>query len=312
MTQQFATNVLTSTSSLSGLMQTFYSRDFLDRVKLMTVYDVGANKKAMPANSGKTIYFNRFDRLTPATTPLTSGTTPATTTLSTTVVSATVAQYGDWAQVSDIFELTSIDAGLRESVSVFAQQGAETIDSLIEAVLKAGATAQLANAKSNITDIAATDTLDGAEIRKAVRTLKKNAAMKFSDGGYKAIVPVSAAYDLMGDSEWLDASRYTDTANIRNNEIGKYAGVTFSETNLESTTSSTVTVYHTYVFGANAYAIVDIAGGSNVEIIVKAPSASDTSNPLNMYSTVGWKVKAFVAKVLNANWIIKINSGATA
>ena len=312
MTQQFATNVLTSTSSLSGLMQTFYSRDFLDRVKLMTVYDVGAQKRSMPANSGKVVYFNRFDRLTPATTPLTSGTTPSTTTLSTTVVSATVAQYGDWAQVSDIFELTSIDAGLRESVAVFAQQGAETIDTLIQTELKSGATSQLANAKSNITDIAATDTVDGAEIRKAVRTLKKNAAMRFEDGMYKAIINVSAAYDLMGDSEWLDASRYTDSSNIRNGELGKYGGVVFYETNNEATTSSTVTVHHTFVFGKNAYGIVDIGGSSNVEILVKTPSANDTSNPLNMYSTIGWKVKAFVAKTLNANWIIQIKSGVTA
>lgn len=312
MTQQFATNVLTTTSSLSGLMQTFYSRDFLDRVKLMTVYDVGAQKRSMPANSGKVVYFNRFDRLTPATTPLTTGTTPSTTTLSTTVVSATVAQYGDWAQVSDIFELTSIDAGLRESVAVFAQQGAETIDTLIQTELKSGATAQLANAKANITDIAATDTIDGAEIRKAVRTLKKNAAMKFEDGFYKAIINVSAAYDLMGDSEWLDAHRYTDASNIKNGEIGRFAGVVFYETNNEATTASTVTVHSTFVFGKNAYGIVDIGGSSNVEILVKAPSATDTSNPLNMYSTLGWKVKAFVAKTLNSNWIINIKSGVTA
>lgn len=312
MTQQFATNVLTTTSSLSGLMQTFYSRDFLDRVKYMTVYDIGAQKKSMPANSGKVVYFNRFTRLTPATTPLTTGTTPSTTTLSTTVVSATVAQYGDWAQVSDIFELTSIDAGLRESVAVFAQQGAETIDTLIQTELKSGATAQLANAKSNITDIAATDTIDGAEIRKAVRTLKKNAAMRFDDGYFKAIINVSAAYDLMGDSEWLDAHRYTDASNIKNGEIGRFAGVVFYETNNEATTASTVTVHSTFVFGKNAYGIVDIGSSSNVEILVKAPSASDTSNPLNMYSTIGWKVKAFVAKTLNSNWIINIKSGVTA
>jgi hypothetical protein len=66
------------------------------------------------------------------------------------------------------------------------------------------------------------------------------------------------------------------------------------------------------VFGKNAYGIVDIGGSSNVEILVKAPSASDTSNPLNMYSTVGWKVRAFVAKTLNANWLIQIKSGVTA
>lgn len=308
MTQQFATNVLTTTSSLSGLMQTFYSREFLDRVKLMTVYDVGAQRKAMPRNSGKVIYFNRFDRLTPATTPLTTGTTPSTTTLSTTVVSATVAQYGDWAQVSDIFELTSIDEGLRESVSVFAQQGAETIDTLIKTELANG-TAQLANGKSVLSDIAATDTLDGAEIRKAVKTLKVNGAHKFSDGYFRGIIPVASVYDLMGDSEWLDAHRYTDASNILNGEVGRLHGVRFSETNNQSTTSSTTTVYDTFIFGENAYGIVDIGGSSNVEILVKTPSANDTSNPLNMYSTIGWKVKAFVAKILNSSWVIKVRCG---
>jgi N4-gp56 family major capsid protein len=299
----------TTTSSLSGLMQIFYSKDFLARAKQMMVFDVGAQKRPMPSNSGKTIYFNRFTQLAAATTPLTESTNPSATALSTTVVSATVAEYGSYGSVSSLYELTSIDEGLRESVAVFAEQGALTIDTLIKNVLLAGATEQLAGGKSALTDVAATDVLSGAEIRKAVKTLKKNGAHKFEDGMFRGIVPVSSVYDLMGNSEWVNARIYTDASDVLNGEVGKLYGVRFVESNNEASASSTVTVYSTFIFGKNAYGIVDINSGSNVEIIVKKSGAGDTSNPLNMFSTIGWKINAFVAKVLNANWIIEVRAG---
>ena len=257
----------------------------------------------------KTIYFNRFTQLAAATTPLTESTNPSATALSTTVVSATVAEYGSYGSVSSLYELTSIDEGLRESVAVFAEQGALTIDTLIKNVLLAGATEQLAGGKSALTDVAATDVLSGAEIRKAVKTLKKNGAHKFEDGMFRGIVPVSSVYDLMGNSEWVNARIYTDASDVLNGEVGKLYGVRFVESNNEASAASTVTVYSTFIFGKNAYGIVDINSGSNVEIIVKKSGAGDTSNPLNMFSTIGWKINAFVAKVLNANWIIEVRAG---
>ncbi len=303
------TDTITTTSSLSGLMSIFYSKDFLDRVKKMTVYDVGAQKRPMPANSGKTVYFNRFSRLAEATTPLTEATNPTAIVLTSTVVSATVAQYGNFAQVGDLFSLTSIDEGLREHVAVFAQNGAETIDKLIAAELSANATSQLAGGKSALTDVATSDVLNGAEIRKAVKTLKVNGASRFEDGYFKGIVPVESAYDLFGATEWLDAHRYTDASNIMKGEIGTLHGVRFYETNQTVSEASTTTVYTTFIFGKNAYGIVDINGSSNVEIIVKTPGANDTGNALNMYSTVGWKVKAFVAKTLNSTFIVRVRAG---
>ncbi len=299
----------TTTSSLSGLMAIFYSKDFLARAKQMMVYDVGAQKRPMPANSGKVVYFNRFTQLSAATSALTEETLPSATALSTTIVSATVAQYGSYGTVSDLFELTSIDEGLRETVAVFAEQGAFTVDTLIKTALGSGATTQLAGGKSNITDIATSDVLSGSEIRKAVKTLKKNGAHKFDDGFFKGIVPVSAVYDLMGNSEWINARIYTNATDVLNGEVGRLYGVTFYETNNETTTSSTTTVYSTFIFGKNAYGTVDISGGSNVEIFVKKPGTGDTSNPLNLFSTVGWKIKAFVAKVLNTDWIIAVKTG---
>ena len=97
----------------------------------------------------------------------------------------------------------------------------------------------------------------------------------------------------------------------KNGQVGTLHGVRFVETNNEVTESSTTTVYHTYVFGKNAYGMLSLEGQPESRIIIKTPGPNDTSNPLNMYSTVGWKAY-FVAKVLNSDWVIAIKSGATA
>jgi N4-gp56 family major capsid protein len=306
---------MTSTTGLTALMQTFYDKDFLEREVAMTVYDIGAQKKKMQKNMGKTVNFTRFSPLAAATTALTEGTTPSGSDMTANTVSATIAEHGDYVKVSSLFEVTSIDEGLREHVAVLAQQCAYTVDTLIAKELSGSATAQLAGGKSAITDVAATDTLTGAEIRKAVRTLKKNKARPFANNHFKAIVPVSAAYDLRGNSEWLDASRYTDTELIKNGLLGRLHGVEFSETNNEvfqdNAGASSADIYHTYVFGQNAYGVLNLEGQPEKRIIVKKPTESDTSNPLDMYSTIAWKVY-FVAKTLNANWVVAIKSGVTA
>jgi N4-gp56 family major capsid protein len=302
-----------STSGLSNLMQIFYDKKFLDRAKALTVFADDAQKRNVPRNSGKTVYWNRFTPLAAATTPLTEGTNPSGSDMTTTIVSATVAEYGDFVKVNSLFNLTSIDEGLSEHSDVMGQQAGETVDTLVVAQLSANATAQLAGAKSALTAIAATDTFTGAEVRKAVRTLKGNKAMRFSDGYYHGISQPFTEYDLFGNSEWqnIAGAFYTDPSNAQKGFVGQLHGVKFKTSNASSTESSTVTVYHNYIYGQNSYGIVDIASTSEPSVIVKTPGPQDTSNPLNMFTTIGWKM-TFATKVLNANWIINVKAGATA
>ena len=190
-----------TTSSLSNTMSVFYDKVFLERYKALLRFGIGAYKKKIPANSGKTIIFNRMAVPTLATTALTEGTNPAGSTLSTTQVTVTVATYGDFVQTSDVYEQTSIDVGLKEQVEVMAQQGAETVNQLVRKVMTSflttpGSTIQRANGRANDQTIVVTDVVTGAEIRKAVRTLKLAKAPTFEDGFYKSIIPVEAAYDL--------------------------------------------------------------------------------------------------------------------
>ena len=303
-----------TTSTLTGLMSTYYDKKFLKRAKEMQTYDVGAQVRSIPSNDGNTVYFTRFSPLAKATTALTEATNPSFVDMSTTTVSATVAEYGSAVKVGTLFELTSIDTRLAEHIDVIAQNAGETVDELILAALDDNGTTQNVNSAA-LTAIATSDIIDGSEIRKAVRTLKLNKAPKFADGSYKAIIPVSVVHDLRGDSEWLDAHRYVGNADaIRNGEIGMLHGVKFYETNNEQVDADAgagnVDVYSTFVFGSDAYGIVDIAGTSTPKVYVKTPSGSSTDNPIDMYSTIGWKVH-FAAKVLNSDWIVQIKSASS-
>ncbi len=322
-------------------MSVFYDKVFLERFKAMLRFGIGAKLKTIPANAGKTIIFNRMAVPTLATTALTEGTTPAGVSLTTTQVTATIAQYGDFVQTSEIYEETSIDAGLKEQAEVMGQQGAETANQLMRKVMTSflttpGSTIQRATGVATDALITSGLVLTGMEIRRAVRTLKVNKAQTFEDGYFKSIIPVEAAYDLRGSSEWLDAYRYVDPSVIQNGEIGRLHGVRFFETNDATVTAggtvtatqnfvptgtattaslsivgTTVTpIYETFVFGKDAYACVEVAGadsGKEPIMIMKKSGNTDTSNPLNLFSTIGWKLK-FATVMLNSSWSVAVRT----
>lgn len=300
-----------TTSTLSNIMNVFYDRVFLDRAKLMLSHDFGAQRKTIPANMGKQVIWNRFTPLAVATTALTEGsTTAAAVDMSTTQVSTQMATYGNWTAVADLFNLTSLDVNLKEHVEVHGQNCGETLDTLIRNELTNG-TVQLVTA-TTLTNVAATDVLSGAAIRKAVRILKIAKTQRFDNGYYRGIIQPNQSYDLFGNTEWLNSiSIYTDPTQLKAGIVGKLHGVEFVETNNGFTVASTVTVYDCFVFGKNAYGTVSLDNQPGNRIYVKTPGPQDTYNPLDIFSTVGWKA-FFAVKCLNTAWIQVIQSGASA
>lgn len=292
-------------------MSIFYDKVFLDRAEAALVHDWGAQRKTLAQNAGKSIKWNRFTPLAAATTPLTEGVTyGAAVDMTSTIVSTTVESFGNYTQVADLFELTSLDENLKEHVEIHGQNAGETIDLLVRAELASGATPQIVSGKT-LTDVAATDVLTGAEIRKAVRTLKNNKAMRFEDGWYHGIIQPFQSYDLFANADWLNSVIYTDPSQLKNGVVGRLHGVLFRETNQGHSVSSSVTVYSTFIFGKNAYGVVNLEGQPDSRIYVKTPGASSTDNPLDIFSTVGWKA-FFACKTLNADWLLKLQTGATA
>lgn len=302
--------------------QVYYDKVFLDRAKIELRHDFGAQVRNVPMNSGAVVRFSRFTPLAIVSSALSEGSNPAETAMTSTQVSATLAEYGAWTQVGSLFSMTQIDVGLKEHVEVHGQNAGESIDQLIRTELASGATQQLPIGVTQIdstSGIKTSDTFSGVEIRRAVRTLKKNKAQRFENGLFRGIIGPDTAYDLFGNSEWLDAHRYTTSDAIERGVVGKLHGVEFVESNNQHYTASggfsaavnsITTVFSNFIFGKNAYGTINLGSITSPKIYVKNPGPNSTDNPLDMYSTVGWKMP-FAVKTLNSNWLINVKTGST-
>lgn len=304
-----------TTTTLSNEMMTFLISTFLERSQQNNVHGEGSKKRVHPRNSGKTMTWNRYTPLSAATTALTEATNPAETNISSSVVSATVAEYGAFDKISSLLYGTSIDRAAKEKVETMSQNASETIDTITRNVLAAGATTQFANGKAALSLVAASDVFDVDEVRKAVRTLKKNNALTYEDGYFIGKVGPDTSFDLMDDSVWVNAHTYKDGKELYKGELGKLHKVRFLEASSnqyfdDNAGASSVDVYSNFIHGKEAFGEIDLSG-DNMRLIIKQGGKQDTSNPLDMFTTIGWKA-TYAAKVLNANWIINVKTGATA
>ena len=302
-----------TTSSLSGELIKYLEKRFLLRSRNAIVFGEGAKKQTLPVNSGTTITFNRYSQMAVATTALTEGTNPANSVPTGTQVTATIAQYGGVLPVTDLLFVTSIDRSAKEKTDLAAQWMAETIDTLNRNELATGATVQFANGRAALTAVTSTDVLTSTEIRRARRTLRKNNAIVYDDGSFLGKVGPDTSFDLVNDSVWLAVSEYGDSAksHIFNQEVGKLFQVRFIEASANQySEASTVSVYSNFIHGQEAFGCVDLDSLPN-GLIVKQSSDGDTSNPLSLFMTIGWKA-AYAVKTLNANWLVDIKSAASA
>lgn len=326
-----------SNPGLTQTMQLFYDRVFLTRAMIELRHDFGAQVRPVPMNAGKSIVWTRFTPLAIVTAALSEGANPTATDMSGTNVSATLAEYGAYTLVSSLYSMTSIETGLKEHIEVHGQNAGESIDQLIRTELQTNAATSVtapvvasataagvqfpsgAAVVSTFSTVHTTDTLTGLEIRRAVRTLKANKAQKFDSGLYRGIISSQVAMDLMGNSEWLDAHRYTTSDAIERGVVGKLHGVEFVETNngffynsggFSTSAANVANIYFSFIFGKNAYGVVNLASITAPKVYVKNPGGNSTDNPLDLFSTVGWKMP-FAVKTLNATWIVPIVTGAT-
>lgn len=317
---------MNTTSSLSPEMMTYLDKDFLKKSLQQNPHRVGFKLKNHTQNSGKTINFTRQDipATTGATTAVTEGTTPTAIDLTDNTVAATLAVYGRHTVVTDLLNYTSIDEAANEKKDTMAVHASNVADTLARELMYTGSTVQFANSRSALASVVAGDNLTAVEIRKAVRTLKKNNTSAYSDGYFIGKVGPDTSYDLMGDSTWVNAHTYKDGSNLYAGELGKLYGVRFVEcSSNQKSESSTVTVFSNFIHGQDAFGAVSLegapkaansnqAGRRNMQLIVKQDQGNnDTSNPLNLYFTIGWKFLDALA-TLNANWAVNIKSAASA
>lgn len=319
----------TSRTQIPAEVNNFYDRTLLERVMPLLTHLAWAQVRDIPRNAGtSTIKFRRYSNLAVATTPLSEGITPAGSSLSVTDVTATALQYGDFVTVTDVLNYESEDPVLMEAAEVLGDQAAETLDNLGRDIITAGTSVAYGGSGHTLrTQVAAGEKITETLVKNAVLTLKLNNAKKITrmidpstgysttpiNASYIGIVHPSVAVEFYTSASFpnfVPVEKYPNKSDVMPGEIGSTNQVRFIETTdakvFTAGGASSVDVYATIIFGANAYGITRVSGEA-MKNIVKPLGSAGTADPLDQRATSGWKA-TFVAKILNNAFITRIET----
>ncbi|MDO5112173.1 MAG: N4-gp56 family major capsid protein [Clostridia bacterium] len=267
-------------NSTEAEIKTYYENRLVDYAEPELVHDQFGDSYPIPARGGKTIEFRRFSPLSKALTPITEGVTPSGNKLNVDTVTASIDQYGDFVELSDLLDMTAVDPVVEQTTKLLASQAGRTLDTITREVLCGGTQvlyAPYVNG-STVTEVEERDELSASckltpdLIFKAAAQLKAMNA-KPVDDSFVAIIHPYAAYDLMRSDEWIEVHKY-EPAHIYFGEIGRIGGVRFVET-----TEAKIIAPAAIVGSANKLTLKTAldATGSTTIAVKEAISATDAT-----------------------------------
>lgn len=305
---------MTTSSALSAGMQTYYNRELLRTFEPNLVHLQFGDEHRMPPHSGLVMNMRKLIPLETNTKALSEGDPGESVMLAETEVTVQLQQYGEYARCTDKLDLTHLDMDIMRRTKLFGDAGARSIDAVVREELAKCANVIYAGGKASRAELTAADKLTSRELRKAVKTLKKNHAQTF--GGYfVAIIGPDTMYDLQEDEAFVKVSQYQDKENIYTGEVGRLFGVRLVETTeakiFEDAGADGADVASVIVLGQYAYGVTSLKG-AKPRVIVKPAGSAGTADPLDQISTVGWKMDGFGAKLLQPEYAVRIECGFSA
>lgn len=316
------TNVTTQTGTgqdMSPEMKLYYDTELLENARKDLYFAQFGRKQPLPKGKGNKVEWRKWNTFAKPLTALTEGVNPEGQKFGATKIEAECSQHGTFTAISDKLELQSVDDVILGATEEMGATAGETMDTLIRNALAYGLQNYFApkvasdgteTAVVAIGNVDATCTLTPKLVNKIATQLKKAKAPKIN-GDYVAIIHPSCTYDLRQSKEWIEAHKYAKPEEIYNGEIGKLHGVRFVEDDNVLVTkngANNAAVYHNLFFGQDAYGIVD-PEGAGLEMIVHGKESGGTSNPLNLYSTIGFKFM-YGCRVLYPERIVEVICGS--
>lgn len=315
------------------------------------VFERFGQAKPLPKRSSKSVMFRRYflkdaslttftpkdyfnlSHFDPTSKTLTEGVTPAATGLDKQDLQATLVQYGDRIEVSDVVMDTHEDPVLAEGIDILGEQSAIIVEKSRFNVVKAGTNVQYANGSART---AVNTIISKADINAAVRTLKRQLAKPLSkivrstpSYGTEPIAPAfigichpDMEYDLSNITGFVEAAKY-GTVSPWENEIGKIGYVRFITSTICEPwagggagsganvleTSSAADVYPTIILGRDAYGLVPLKGKNAITPMIVNAKPSD-SDPMAQRNHASWKSMQTTI-ILNDSWMVRIESACT-
>lgn len=294
---------------MSNAVQTAYDKFFEFALRAQPMFRQVADKRpAQQTAPGGSVVLERYQDLATATTPLTEAVDPDSVAMGNpTTVTLTLNEYGNAVLRTRklyLFSLTDVDPAI---ANIVAYNAADSIDSVVQTVLRSGANViqRKAGTVSYVTNgtgttpvgttMANTDGYTSAMARLAVVKLRTNKAVPRKGSLYWCAIHPEVSYDLRsetGAAAWRDPHNYSAAGNIWAGEIGAYEGAFYIESPRcynavdAGTGDNTVRRFRTYYAGqqALAEAVADefhtVAGPITDKLM--------RFRPLGWYGVAGW------------------------
>jgi N4-gp56 family major capsid protein len=352
---------VTLSTTLSAQYRAYFSKQLLTYPEQLTILDQFATKAPIPKNGGnKSISMFRFGAPSIAdVTALTEGTVPAASTshqLALTAITKSLAQYGHRVTVTDIMTATELFNSTKQAVKVTGQnlalwcdsvvrnvaagsnltasngsigsalEGAGTLDNsdtLIEVYGNPAATQTYSGLNSDTTTSKATASV----LLDLMTKLKRNRAPEMEGGGYVFITDPRVARDIMRDTDWLEAAKYSDVKKLYRGEVGSLYGIrvveqTNSFVSLGSATAADRGIYAvsgggglgtgkdiitSFALGSEAWGVPQLSGGNPFSPEINILDKADKSDPHNQNKIIAASAY-FTALRLNPNYYIVYRS----
>ena len=313
---------VTTYAALTNEQRTFYQARTIQRLLPYIPLQKDGDKTTVGRNTGTTVQWRKWGALPLATTALTEGTPPTENAIAITAVTATLAQYGAFVKVSDLLIVAGIDPAMEQVNDLESEQAGRSVHTLIVNSLASGTSVQYANNRASRVTVAVGDNFNVTEIKKAVRTLKKNNVPRFGDGFYHGTLTPSQWFDVRADTNYVNMNLYVDTKNLQQGFLGAVEGVMFYETSTDNPVFTAggaggIDVHAAFVYGPGGYGTVDLATQNvndidpttnrGIDVMVIPANTPSKVDPLQQYGIAGWKV-AYVVQVLDALRMLRVET----
>lgn len=320
----------TDGTGLSPQYQTLFDKQLLSYSKPLIVVSQFAQKKNFPKNKGATdMKFFRPsapDRTRVAA--LAEGVPPSVfNEIVYTPVSVTMQQIGEPFRFSDVLSNTDLFSTADQVSRLCGEDAAVYTDFACITELIGGVSStnkRYAGGAANFAALEALTQANGkltiADLVGSFTLLTNKKARKPEGGAYPTIVSPAVAYDIKLDSKFIDAGVRGNNKGLFNGEDGTWYGHRIMETTegwiengngtegtYDTSAAAADTIYASLVLGREAFGAPIMAGQSPFDPTLIVVNKPDSANPLNQFTTIGWKAY-WAVKTLNGDWFSVIRS----
>jgi N4-gp56 family major capsid protein len=308
---------ITMGATNASLWTTYILKKFVPGLKAKLFFTDYARPAMMPRGAGNIARWLVPSMAVGSTTALVDGTSgAAANAITITGVEGTIADYGEYANVSDLAEETEVSTALDAYTDIMTYRGAGSLNTLIYNAAK-NATNFLHAGDTTISGVTldASDFIFARDFPTIAAFFHARDASGFDSlgGDFMLAMHPDAEAQLISDVtntrlSWSEVNKHVPEGFkflVDNHKfIGRLAGVTALRTTLVSSDTEADVVAHFNVALAD-YGVGWLGLGEQgpraPQIKYKTPGPHSTNDPLDTNNTIGWKVRAVAANLDAAN-----------